>query len=58
MSEIDEQEYIETLQKIITTKSKGLTTQDYKGWNKVFKYCMQRGFESELISAIFKELKK
>lgn len=58
LEEIEEEEYMTTLRKVIIVKSKGLSTSDYKGWNKVFQYCMQRGYESELISAIFKELKK
>lgn len=55
--EIDEDEYKDCLKKIIEKKSKGLAAKDFGGWNKVYSYCVGRGYESYLISEIVKELK-
>lgn len=57
MEEIDDEEYYQKLTKIIGDRTKGKQALPYKEKSKIFQYCYRRGYESELISAIFKELK-
>lgn len=56
MEEIDEEEYIKTLQHILTEKSKSLQneTNELKRNFKLLRFAQSRGFETDLIMDIIK----
>ena len=50
MEEIGEEDYLNTLNKLLsTTIKKYKTNNDYETKNKVARYLISRGFESELV---------
>lgn len=56
MEEIDEEEYLKTLQKVIAKKQAELTGEEqFTARQKTAQYAMRKGFESELIWAILRE---
>jgi regulatory protein len=58
MTEIDEEEYLRTLNEIILKKEKYLKEKDpFKAKNKLAKYAMSRGFETEYIWEILNRKK-
>jgi len=55
--EIEEESYSDKLVKLITDKEKTIKAKDqYDNRNKLMRFAMGRGFESNLIYAAFKEL--
>jgi regulatory protein len=57
LAEIDDQEYSETLQKLIEKKLKEHPKgKEYIRHYKVAQYCMSRGFENDLIRDILKQV--
>ncbi len=57
MTEIEEEEYLQALFEIIQKKKKHLNEDDsFKANNKIAKYAISRGFESELVWNIVKKL--
>jgi regulatory protein len=53
LQQIDEDEYYAILEKIIAKKSKEIKDKDpYIFKNKVFRYALSRGFETDLISFV------
>ena len=57
MTEIDDEEYLQTLHEVIQKKKKHLREKDpFKANNKIAKYAIGRGFESELVWKKVKEM--
>jgi regulatory protein len=55
--EIEEKDYSENLLKLITDKAQSIKAKDiYDKRNKLMRFAMGRGFESNRIYAVFKEL--
>lgn len=57
LAEIDEEDYIQTLEELITKKAESLHESDsFKKRNKVASHAMYRGFEADLVWDVVKRL--
>ena len=57
MSEIDEADYLRTLQKILVQKTKEVSKGNvYERRNRIAKYAIQKGYEPDLVWAELKQL--
>lgn len=53
LCEIDEDEYISTLQELLDAKAKKITaSSEYEKQSKLYKFALSRGFESAIISRL------
>ena len=58
LEEIEDEGYLEVLRRLMTDKEKTIKAKDqYDKRNKLMRFAMGRGFESNQISVILKELK-
>ncbi|MEO9805690.1 MAG: regulatory protein RecX [Reichenbachiella sp.] len=57
LAEIDEEEYIQTLEELITKKAESLRESDsFKKRNKVASHAMYKGFEADLVWDVVKRI--
>ncbi|MCB0642448.1 MAG: RecX family transcriptional regulator [Phaeodactylibacter sp.] len=57
LEEVDEQEYLEILQRLLEKKAEQLTGgTSFEKNTKLYQFALRRGFESELIATTLKEL--
>jgi regulatory protein len=59
LAEIDEEEYLEVLKKVIEKKARTVTEKnEFKRKNKIVAYTIGKGFERELVWGMMKNLEK
>lgn len=58
LSEIDEDDYIDILKKIVLAKAKTIKDVDtYDGRTRLFRFAVSRGFEPDLVSRVIREIR-
>lgn len=58
LSGIDGEEYLSTAKKLVKAKIRGEEISDYEGRNKIFRWLLSRGFESDIASEAVKSVLK
>lgn len=58
LSEIDEKEYLRSLQRVGTSKAKSLNLEDWDDRTRLYRHLLTKGYESSLITKLIAFLRK
>lgn len=56
LAEIDDETYLEILTRLLSRKAQAVDISQYEGRNKLYRYAISRGYESDITARVLKSL--